>query len=122
MSVLSEVSQEEKEKLADCFAKETYNDDEKIINQGDAGDKFYLVKEGEAYAIKEGQRKLMDFKKGDYFGELALLRNEPRAATVKAKGKCIVLALDRRAFKRLLGPLDSILKRNMDKYNMHIQE
>jgi len=64
----------------------------------------------------------MDYKKGDYFGELSLLRNEPRAATVKAKGHCVVLGLDRRAFKRLLGPLDNILKRNMEKYNMVIQD
>lgn len=60
VNLLSEINQEEKEKLADCFTKESFEDDEKIINQGDAGDKFYIVKEGEAYAIKEGQRKLMD--------------------------------------------------------------
>jgi len=53
---------------------------------------------------------------------LALLRNEPRAASIKARGSCSVLSLDRRAFKRLLGPLENILKRNMDKYNMHVQE
>lgn len=40
VNVLSEVTQEEKEKLADCFHKESFNDDEKIINQGDAGDRF----------------------------------------------------------------------------------
>lgn len=65
VSILSEVSSEEKEKLADCFTKEQYTTDEKIIVQGDVGDKFYIVKEGEAYAIKEGQKKLMDYKKGD---------------------------------------------------------
>jgi len=43
-------------------------------------------------------------------------------ASVKARGNCSVLALDRRAFKRLLGPLESILKRNMDKYILHVQE
>lgn len=40
VSILSEISAEEKEKLADCFTKESFGDDEKIINQGDAGDKF----------------------------------------------------------------------------------
>jgi len=40
VNTLSELSQSEREKLADCFTKESFNDDEKIINQGDAGDKF----------------------------------------------------------------------------------
>lgn len=53
---------------------------------------------------------------GDYFGERALLKNEPRAANVIAKGNCIVVALDRHSFKRLLGPLEDILKRNLEVY------
>lgn len=65
VKILSELSDDEKEKLADCFQKEKYSDDDKIINQGDAGEKFQIVKEGEAYAIKEGHKKLMDYKKGD---------------------------------------------------------
>jgi cAMP-dependent protein kinase regulator len=59
----------------------------------------------------------MQYKSGDYFGELALLKNEPRAANVIAKTKLKVVALERNSFRRLLGPLDDILKRNMDAYS-----
>jgi cAMP-dependent protein kinase regulator len=45
---------------------------------------------------------------------LALLKNEPRAANVIAKSKVKVAKIDRDSFKRLLGPLDEILMRNMD--------
>jgi cAMP-dependent protein kinase regulator len=45
-----------------------------------------------------------------------LLKNEPRAANVIAKTKLKVVSLDRNSFKRLLGPLDDILKRNMSTY------
>lgn len=53
---------------------------------------------------------------GDYFGELALLSNEPRAATIKASNKMKVLSVDRASFKRLLGPLEAVLQRNMVRY------
>jgi len=56
------------------------------------------------------------YKTNEYFGELALLKNEPRAANVIAKTKLKVAILDRNCFKRLLGPLDDILKRNMTSY------
>ena len=54
------------------------------------GDRFYIIMEGEAVATKiiNGEskpQKVMEYKSGDYFGELSLIRNEPRAANVIAK-------------------------------------
>jgi len=46
------------------------------------------------------------YKEGDYFGERALLKNEPRAANIIAETRLQVVLLDRNSFKRLLGPID----------------
>jgi len=51
----------------------------------------------------------MQYTQGEYFGELALLRDTPRAANVVAKTRLRVASIDRDSFKRLLGPLDEIL-------------
>ena len=59
----------------------------------------------------------MEYNPGDYFGELALLKGEPRAANVISSSDCKLIMLDRKSFKRLLGPLDEILKRNIASYN-----
>lgn len=59
----------------------------------------------------------MAYKEGDYFGERALLKNEPRAANVIAQSKLKVAQIDRGSFMRLLGPLDKILARNMEAYS-----
>lgn len=60
--------------------------------------------------------RVMQYKKGDYFGELALIRNTTRSASVFAETDCQCLTLDRHSFKRLLGPLDEIMKRNASVY------
>lgn len=80
-----------------------------------------MLVDGEAVASKtlepgKPAQEVKKYKPGDYFGELALLKNEPRAANVIAKTKLKVVSLERNSFKRLLGPLDDILKRNMDSY------
>ncbi|KAF6281216.1 protein kinase cAMP-dependent type I regulatory subunit beta [Rhinolophus ferrumequinum] len=56
----------------------------------------------------------------DYFGEIALLLNRPRAATVVARGPLKCVKLDRPRFERVLGPCSEILKRNIQRYNSFI--
>ena len=61
-------------------------------------------------------KAVMNYGPGDYFGELALLREEPRAANVIAVQDSKLIYLDRKSFSRLVGPLDEILKRNIANY------
>jgi len=70
----------------------------------------------------EQPQLVKSYSKGDYFGELALIKNEPRAASVIAKTDCKLLTLDRMSFKRLLGPVENILKRDSDKYEKYIEK
>ena len=115
----------ERSKLADAIKDERYEPNDFIIREGEIGNVFYIINEGTAIATKTlepGQppKQVMDYKPGDYFGELSLLRNEPRAANVIATSRVKVVALERNSFKRLLGPLDQILKRNMDAYSNYM--
>jgi cAMP-dependent protein kinase regulator len=94
---------------------------EYLIKEGETGDKFYIIEDGEAFAEKFNKDlgkkvSVLDYEKGSYFGELALIRDEPRAASVVAKTNCKLLSLDRMSFKRLLGPIETLLKRNSDAY------
>jgi cAMP-dependent protein kinase regulator len=106
----------ERSKFADAVKEKKVKKDEVIIKKGELGDIFYILLEGEAVATLDDQVPVMTYKQGDYFGELALLRGEPRAANVIATCDSKLIYLDRESFSRLLGPLDQILKRNISNY------
>ena len=59
-----------------------------IIREGQLGDRFFIVMEGNLVAekiVENGECKpVYYYKKGDYFGEIALIRNVPRQASVKS--------------------------------------
>lgn len=98
----------ERSKLADAVKEKKMSNGEQLIKQGEAGDLFYILVDGTASATLDGNpnQSVKEYNHGDYFGELALLRNEPRAANVNATSDGKVICLDRKSFKRLLGPLD----------------
>ena len=121
VEILSEIDPYEKEKLCDTLKEEEFSAGSYIVNQGDQGDRFYIIAEGKLIAEKkEGSsdvnKKVFEYKEGDYFGEIALVKNTVRQASIKAETDCRVVSIDRDAFKRLFGPIEEILQRNMEKY------
>merc|ERR1712232_1489149 len=105
----------ERAQLADALQKETFAPGAFVIKQGDQGSTFYLVEEGELVVLKSngpGQepQQVLEYKRGDYFGELALLHDDVRKASVQAKTEARVLSVDRKAFKRVLGALEDLMK------------
>lgn len=121
--ILGSVTEMEIMTLADSLAEETYTDGSVICKQGDAGDFFYIIKSGAAVCSQtdaEGvDKEVAKLTEGMYFGEIALLTSKPRQATVTASGDLVVLAIDRATFTRVMGPLDDIMKRNMEDYNKY---
>ncbi|OCF39846.1 cAMP-dependent protein kinase regulator [Kwoniella heveanensis CBS 569] len=119
VQILASLQPHERAKIADVLESRTFNEGEDVIVQGDAGDEFFLVESGAAVAIKRGddgrESVVKRYGKGDYFGELALLNRQVRAATVRAEGpeKLRVAALGEQAFTRLLGPVKDIMARSV---------
>lgn len=121
IELLNELDVYEKGQLSDVLTVVNYAAGDVVIKQGETGTQFYLLEAGTADAIKtdaEGAEEIVfQYTQNDYFGELALLKDEPRAATIKATSALRVAWLDRGSFKRLLGPLESVLQRNTEKYS-----
>eukprot|EP01138_Halocafeteria_seosinensis_P013621 gb/GECG01013910.1/.p1 GENE.gb/GECG01013910.1/~~gb/GECG01013910.1/.p1 ORF type:complete len:413 (+),score=81.21 gb/GECG01013910.1/:1-1239(+) len=104
--------------IADALQTKYFSAGENIITEGSKGETFYIIESGEVKCTKEGIDHEVSPRlgTGDYFGELALISNSLRAATVTAVTDVKCQALDRHTFKRLLGPLERTFKRNMETY------
>lgn len=104
--LLSQLADEALSKLVPRFDSGRFGEDSIIVQEGDPGDRFYLVVRGklEVYSDAGGgtRRSLGLLSDGDFFGEIALLRSLPRTASVRTLTPSVLLSLSRRSFLEVL--------------------
>ncbi|KAF0974068.1 hypothetical protein FDP41_006678 [Naegleria fowleri] len=136
--ILETLTDYERMTVADALVQETYDAETDkgryIIRQGDRGDAFYIIIEGEVVVKKKAnlsdinapEEELTRLSVGDYFGEIALLTDQTRQASVcipeDATENVKLVRLNRKDFKSLLGPCEEILKRNMRLYTQYVTQ
>ena len=122
VEILSTVDSYERMQICDAVKTSSYQMNDYIIKEGELGDVFYILEEGECIATKtlepgKPTKEIKKYKPGEYFGERSLIKGEPRFANIIVSSDYAkVISLDRNSFKRLLGPIEPLLQRNMDKY------
>lgn len=107
-------------RIAESLRPESYKEGEYVIRIGDAGDRMYFVDEGSCEASKTSEtgveEVVLEYQAGDYFGELAVIRNKVRQANVRAKSAVKVLSLQASDFRRLCGSLEERMQANAKRY------
>jgi ATP-binding cassette, subfamily B, bacterial len=94
------------EEIASLFVTESYPADRVVVREGTRGNRFYLIAHGQVSVIKTGAdgepKTVRVLEDGDYFGEIALIKNIPRSATIRTLTPCVMLSLHRDIFQNLL--------------------
>ena len=100
-----------KAKQKSGFQKLHFADGEIIFQSGDVGSHLYIIIKGEVEVIKNN-KIITTLKEGEFFGEMALLSQKKRSATIKAKGPSKILSINKKDFDVLTTHF-SILKENL---------
>ncbi len=103
--ILSTLSDTMLAAVARTFLSERFTEGRPVILEGDTTvEKFYIVARGKVAVLKRQEdgtdKQIATLQEGDYFGEVALLRDAPRNATIRTLTPCILLTLQRRQFLR----------------------
>jgi cAMP-dependent protein kinase regulator len=102
-----------------------YKDGEVIVRQGEVGDCMYVIQEGQVEVLAERggeELHLNTLDAGEFFGEMALVEHEVRAATVRAKGAARVLTVDKKSFLRRIHQDPSLAYRIVQTMSRRIRE
>jgi CRP-like cAMP-binding protein len=97
----AELSDEDLEAIISKVQMQYFAPEHVIFKKGDAGDIMYIIKRGNVQVIR-GNNIIATLKDGQFFGEMALVSDDPRNATVKTVTELEVLTLNKMDFKRLL--------------------
>lgn len=99
--ILSELRAEQLEATARLCLQSSWRPGEDVFRQGESGNLFYIIVRGRFRVIRDDQ-VVATLEDGDCFGEIALMMDRPRNATLRAVTPSVVLTLDRQNFQQLL--------------------
>ncbi|KAF4526603.1 hypothetical protein B566_EDAN006418 [Ephemera danica] len=99
--LFSHLDENERSDIFDAMFPVNFLPGESIIQQGDEGDNFYVIDQGEVEVFVNGEL-VTTIGEGGSFGELALIYGTPRAATVRAKTDVKLWGIDRDSYRRIL--------------------
>jgi len=106
IGLFSSVRDEDLTAIATLLIERRFPKHKTIVEEGLPGDYMYIIREGRVSVSKlsdDGREKILEFlEAGDFFGEMALLDNAPRSASVRALSDARVLALSRGDFLNVL--------------------
>ena len=91
--------------IVDVMEAKNFEPGEIVIKEGDDGNELFVVSSGHLKCTKVidgSEKELRDYSEGEVFGELALMYNAPRAATIKALDKSLLYSLDRECFNHIV--------------------
>jgi CRP-like cAMP-binding protein len=104
------LSTKERRVVAKALGVHDVASDVMLVRQGESGDTFYVLLEGQAKVVRNG-RKIATLDQGTWFGELALLDPAPRDADVVTIAPSVVGVLDAKSFKTLVADLPNLTSR-----------
>ena len=102
-----------------------YEDGEIIIKQGTKGNCLYVIQRGQVEIIQEtseGDVKVAELGKSDFFGEMGLFEEDVRSCTVRAKGNTQVLTVDKRNLYKSIHQDSSLAYRLLEKMSNRLRE
>jgi CRP-like cAMP-binding protein len=106
IGLFSTVHDEDLESVASLLIERRFPKHKTIVEEGLPGDYMYIIREGRVSVSKlsdDGREKILEFlEAGDFFGEMSLLDNAPRSASVRALSETRILALSRADFLAVL--------------------
>ena len=106
-------------RLIDGLGTQEYQKGDFVFHEGDVGEEFFIIEQGECECVKEEDGQLTAVRvltESMHFGEIAILRNVKRTLSVRASSdKVKLLVLSRSAFQRILGSIKELLKEDYQK-------
>mmetsp|Transcript_1014 Transcript_1014/g.3265 ORF Transcript_1014/g.3265 Transcript_1014/m.3265 type:complete len:865 (-) Transcript_1014:1193-3787(-) len=110
VKLLEQLSEKQMLALADSLEMVSFDKGQQVFAEGEEGDAFYIIRKGAVAVTSKVAGALTTLKAGQAFGELALLKDDTRAATVTAKDATECLTLSRKVLEDMLGPLQQAFR------------